>query len=145
MPYIYAIEQKVYRDGIPPKADEWKSYKCEYHPVTKEMAETHEDGCYKLVSNYGQDVIAWHHFFPELRVDDTTKVGTGKPLCDAIGIELAGGDFVMVSDSKSATMEIAEVVNFTPQKIRVRTVGGFGMGSTKAPTDVIKVDKSHFF
>jgi hypothetical protein len=146
MPYIYAIEVHSYPEGISLEQQKhaWP-IKTEYHLVPKDVAEVHEDGCYKLVSNYGQDATSWNHFWPETRALDTTKIGTGKPLCDAIGNELAGGDFVMISASTTATMQIAEVVNFTPKKIRVRDVGGFGTGTAKSPTDVIKVDKSHFF
>jgi hypothetical protein len=145
MPYLYAIAETLYEDGIPPEEGDWKDYHLVYHPVTEEIAEVHEEGCFKLVNNAGQDMTRWSWFYPELRAADTTKVGTGKPLKDAIGTDLVAGDFVMVSRGKSTTLKIQEVVGFTPQKIRVREVRGIGSGDTKFPREVIKIDKSNFF
>lgn len=145
MPYIYSIETKVYEDGILPQQGGMKRYELEYIPVSQEVAEVHDDGCYKLISNAGQEMTSWMNFFMTYREADTTRIGTGKPLKDAIGLELAGGDFVMVSDGKYTTLKIQEVVNFTPKKIRVRSVNGFGMGNPKYPSDLVKIDKSLFF
>lgn len=146
MPYIYAIRTEIYDDGIPPEKGKWKrADRIEFNVVPQTVAEADEEGHYKLVRHDGTEVTEWMYIFSKYRADDTTKVGTGKPLKDALGTELAGGDFVMVSDSKTSKLEINEVVSFTPQKIRVRYVGGWGSGSTKAPSDVVKVDKSLFF
>lgn len=142
---MYALAQKVYEDGIPPQEGEYKNYSYEYLPVSEQMAETHEDGVFKLVSHTGHVATHWQHFWNDLRMADTTKVGTGKPLRDALGTELAGGDFVMSANAGHTTLHLMEVVNFTPKKIRLRDVRSFGSGSTKESKDVIKVDKSLFF
>lgn len=146
MPYLYSIRVEIYDDGIAPEPEKWKpADRIEFRPVPQAVAEADPQGHYKLVSNDGFEVTDWMYIFSQYRAEDKTKVGTGKPLKDAVGVELAGGDFVMVSDSTTSKLEIAEVVNFTPMKIRVRNVGGWGGGSIKAPSDVIKIDKSIFF
>jgi hypothetical protein len=148
MPYIYSIPTRIYRDGIPPAAGEWKNKNLigyDYQIVPQSVAEADEEGCYKLVSNDGEEVTEWMYIFSECRAEDTTKVGTGKPLKDALGVVLAAGDFVMISDTKTSQLEIAEVVSFTAQKVRIRNVGGWGSGSTKDSKSVVKVDKSLFF
>lgn len=146
MPYIYAIRTEIYDDGITPEPEQWRQAdRVEFNIVPQAVAEADDQGHYKLVRNDGYEVTDWRYIFSKWRAEDTTKVGTGKPLKDALGTELAGGDFVMVSDSTTSKLEIAEVVSFTPQKIRVREAGGWGAGSTKAPSDVVKVDKSLFF
>jgi hypothetical protein len=146
MPYIYSIRTEIYRDGIPPEEGQYKRpIRVEFNVVPQAVAEADPEGHYKLVRNDGYEVTEWQYIFSEYRAEDTTKVGTGKPLKDALGTELAGGDFVMISDTKTSKLEIAEVVSFTPQKIRVRNAGGWGEGSTKAPDNVVKVDKSLFF
>lgn len=146
MPYIYAIRENIYEDGIPPEEGTWKRpLKVEHHPSSKEVAETHENGLYKLVSVHGKDMGGWRSFFNQYRAEDTTKVGTGKPLCDATGNLLAAGDLVMATLGNKPALYVMEVISFTPKKVRVRDVNGFGGGSVKNPEDVIKVDKSHFF
>lgn len=147
MPYQYAIPEHIYEDGIPPKEGEWKQpLRTELHLVSKEEAETHPDGRYMLVSVHGKQMMSdWRSFFHEWRAADTTKVGTGKPLCDATGNLLAAGDLVMATLGNKPALYVMEVISFTPKKVRVRDVNGFGGGTVKNPEDVIKVDKSHFF
>lgn len=146
MPYLYAIRTEIFDDGISPEEGEWKQPdRIEFNVVPQAVAEADPAGVYKLVRNDGYEVTQWNYIFSEYRTEDTTKVGTGKPLKDALGTVLASGDFVMISDTKTSKLEMAEVVSFTPQKIRVRAVGGWGEGSTKAPDNVVKVDKSLFF
>lgn len=145
MPFIYAIRTPIY-DGLPPVEGEWKPpVRYDYPLVPETVAELDSQGVYKLVSKTGDDVTDWMSIFSEYRAHDNTKVGAGKPLKDALGTELAGGDYVMVSDTKTSKLEIQEVVGFTPKKIRVRNVGGWGEGSTKEPIGIVKVDKSLFF
>jgi hypothetical protein len=146
MPYKYAIAEHVYEDGIPPQEGTWKRpLRTDLHPVSKEIAETHPDGRYMLVSTHGKEMSDWRSFFNEYRAEDTTKVGAGKPLCDATGNLLAAGDLVMTTQYNKPQLYVMEVVSFTPKKVRVRDVGGWGEGTVKNPDDVVKVDKSHFF
>jgi hypothetical protein len=140
MPYIYAIAVEIYDEGTPPRGGVW-----ELHPVSEETAETHKDGRWMLVSHTGQTVTEWNSFFHEYRTSDTTKVGHGKPLRDAVGTELAVGDFVMTTKGNHPTLHLMEVISFTPKKIRIRDIRSFGKGNVKNPEDIIKVDKSIFF
>lgn len=145
MPYIYAIAEKVYEDVVSPSGHVYQRFNYEYKPATEELAEVHEEGRYKLLNHEGFEVTQWLAFYPQYRAEDTTKVGKGKPLKDAIGQELAAGDFVMVTTSSHANLGIMEVASFTPKKVRVRTVRGIGDGTPKNASDVVKIDKGLFF
>lgn len=145
MPFIYAIQEKIYADGILPPEGEWKSFSTKFHIVTKDIAETHEDGAWKLESIDGVSMTRWTRFHNEHRQNDTTKVKVGTPLRDVTGELLAIGDYVMVSDSMSASLGLVEVIGFTPKKVRVRSINSWGSGSAKEPSGLVKVDKSRFF
>ena len=147
MPYKYAIAVAVYEDGIPPAGNEYKRHTIDYQASSQEVAEGHEKGCYKLVTLDGTEVTDWLRFSPEYRTkEDDSKIRAGKPLKDALGQVLAAGDFVMSAGTYSGlSLRIHEVVSFTPKKVRIREVNGYGIGTPKNPSDIVKVDKSLFF
>ena len=131
MPYIYAIADvdntnKPVQEGI-------------YYPCSKETAETHELGRWKLESHTGKNMTGWLRFW-----EQAPKSGKGKPLADATGQPLAAGDFVMTTINKYADLVLCEVMEFTPQKIRIRDLKS-PHTILKTPEDIIKVDKNIFF
>lgn len=138
MPYIYAIEEKIYEDGIPPMDGAFKPFKSKYHPVTKEVAETNVDGCWKLVGVHGRSFSGWQQF--DSVAEAALNYGKGKPLADAMGETLAAGDFVMTTVDKYADLRLCEVVSFTPQKIRIRDLKKGYKLILKFPEDIVKVD-----
>jgi hypothetical protein len=88
MPYIYSIRTEIYDDGIPPEKGKWKrADRIEFNVVPQAVAEADPEGHYKLVRNDGYEVTGWNYILSEYRAEDTTKVGTGKPLKDALGTE----------------------------------------------------------
>ena len=61
---------------------------------------------------------------------------------DAIGIPLSIGDIVVFSESPSMLTE-AVVIDFTPKKIRVETLGRFSDQTTKFPEQLVSVMGSY--
>lgn len=145
MPYVYAIYEEVYEDGIPPKPDEYKYATLVFHDVPEQIAESHPNGRWKLVTHTGENLTDWNSFFSDYIATDRTVTGTGKPLTDALGQQLTFGDFVMTSMNGRPELSLFEVISFTPQRIKLREIRSFGSGFVKKPLDVIKVDKSLFF
>lgn len=148
MPYIYAIAEHVYEDGLPPEPGKFKRATLKYHPVSKEVAEAHEEGRWKLQSHEGTDMSDWNtclSSYRELYEGEGKAKKIGKSLPDVTGQLLEVGDFVMGTRGTGVNLHIYEVVNFTPKKIRVRTAGSWGEGSTKNSEDIVKVDKARFF
>lgn len=140
MPYIYAVEERVYEDGLPPKPGEIKGFSYEYHTVSKEVAETHVDGHWKLVSVHGPTATGWVKFNPKLEAE--MQYGKGESLADATGIPLTPGDFVMTTFKKYADLYLCEVLSFTSQKVRVRIFREGYRTILKDTSDIVKVDKS---
>jgi hypothetical protein len=140
MPYIYAVEEVVYEDGVPPKPSEIKGFSREYHTASKELAETSENGRWKLVSIHGKPATDWVRFNP--RKEAELIYGKGSPLHDVTGTSLAVGDFVMTTIAKYADLYLCEVVSFTAQKVRVRNLRDGYATVLKETTDIVKVDKS---
>lgn len=140
MPYIYAVEELAYEDGVPPQPGEIKGFIIEYHAVSKEIAETHVDGHWKLVSIHGNNATGWVKFNPKKEAE--IVYGKGEPLPDATGTLLAVGDFVMTTIAKYADLYLCEVVSFTAQKVRVRNLRAGYSTILKETTDIVKVDNS---
>jgi hypothetical protein len=143
MPYMYAIEETVYEDGIPPQPGEKrKRFTYAYHPVSKDVAETNEDGRWKLVSVHGTSATKWNRFSSRGESEVQYFAGKGTPLPDANGTMLAHNDLVMTTIDKYSCLRLCEVVNFTPQKIRVRDLNSGYEMTLKYPEDIVKVDSS---
>ena len=149
MPYIYAIEERVYKDRIPPVDGVYKSNthqfspdSSNYVPVSKEVAETHTDGRWKLVSVHGNSATGWNPFSVRGAAEVESASGKGKPLPDATGVMLAHDDLVMTTIDKYADLRLCQVLSFTPQKVRVRDLRSGYKTTLKETTDIVKVDKS---
>lgn len=140
MPYLYAVEVKVYEDGIPPQPGEIKGFTYEYHSTPKEVAETHDDGRWKLVSIHGKPATDWVSF--NSKAESELAYGKGSPLPDVTGQALTVGDFVLTTIQKYADLYLCEVVSFTSQKVRVRIFRDGYKTILKETTDIVKVDKS---
>ena len=142
MAYEYAVVETIKLDTPDMHGEDgWEDYPTEtetYHSVPKEVAETHPDGRWRLVSAHGTDMTGWQwfrNFVPD------SDYGKGKPLPDAAGQMLAVYDLVMTTIRSGTKLYVCEVVRFTPKKIFVNYNGS---EESKFPYEIIKVDKALF-
>ena len=140
MAYEYAVEERIYEDGLPPEPNDFWKRPTEilHHPVTQAVAEASPDGRWRIVSIHGRDMTGWQGFADYIPASD---YGKGKPLPDAAGQPLAAHDFVMTTIRGYIELHLAEVIRFTPKKVVVKYLNS---EYSKFPSEVIKVDKGLF-
>lgn len=133
MPYVYAIRERIDRSEDAP----WQEI---FHPVSEDVAEQHPDGVVRLMTIHGTPASIWYPM--SMHQMEEKDYGKGKPLTDCLGVPLAAHDYVTGAKTGYVQHHVAEVVNFTPQKIRIRYIGGFT--ALKSPNELTKVDKALF-
>lgn len=125
----YAIEEIVPLPTTPPgNVHRWNS-QLVYHPVAKEVAETHESGVFSLVNYYGAQVTPWQ-FLNGPKAEKVAKAvraakSSAPPHKDILGEELAVGDYVVMSQMETADLYIGKVLAFTEKKVRVLSYCGY--------------------
>lgn len=129
MTFQYAIEEIVPLPTTPlDNIHRWNS-DLVYHPVTKEVAETHESGAFSLVNYYGAQVTPWRLMNDKMAEKIAKEVKAAKssapPHKDILGEELAIGDYVSMSQMETADLYIGKVLAFTEKKVRVLSYCGY--------------------
>ena len=111
MPLRYAVEERHPTIKTGPHSRE-------YIPVTREVAESYERGCYALFNEEGEQCSPWailqQRPLPPKPNPRTEKVK------DAIMQTLSIGDYVAFNSSTAAgALNIGKIVAFTPKQVRV--------------------------
>lgn len=140
----YAIEEIVPRSTTPlDNVHRWNS-DLVYHPVTKEVAETHESGAFSLVNYYGAQVTPWR-LMNDRKAEKVAKAikaakSSAPPHKDILGEELAVGDYVVMSQMETADLYIGKVLAFTEKKVRVLSYSGYYDVLLKNPSGLTKIN-----
>lgn len=143
MTYQYALEEIVPLPTTPPgNINRWNSQLI-YHPVPKEVAETHEQGAFSLVNYYGEQVTPWI-LMNDRQAERVAKAikaakSSASPHKDILGEELAVGDYVVVTHMETADLQIGKVLAFTDKKVRVLSYHGYGV-ILKNPSGLAKIN-----
>jgi hypothetical protein len=143
MPFQYAIEEIVPRPTTPlDNINRWNS-DLVYHPVSKEVAETNENGLFSLITHNGDQVGNWIFFNNALTKKTQKSIDSVKnssaPHKDIMGVELAVGDYVAMTHMETADLHVGKVLAFTEKKVRILSYSHYGV-SLKNATGLIKID-----
>lgn len=139
MPFIYAIEELHPYTAI----GNWQSSQPPvFTPVTKEVAETSENGVFALTRNSGEQITGWMDINgnqarlieEEMRKVKSLPVTHQDALCE----ELAIGDYVTVSPNP-AEVSIGRVLGFTKRQVRILVYGRSYGVTTKNPSGLVKI------
>jgi hypothetical protein len=140
----YAIEEIVPLPTTPPgNIHRWNS-ELVYHPVTKEVAETHENGAFSLVNYHGVQVTPWR-LMNDRKAEKVAKAvkaakSSAPPHKDILGEELAVGDYVVITQMETADLYIGKVLAFTEKKVRVISYCGYYDVLLKNPSGLAKIN-----
>lgn len=143
MTFQYAIEEIVPRSTTPPdNIHRWNS-DLVYHPVTQDVAETHEQGVFSLANYYGEQVTPWR-LLNDKKAEKVAKAikaakSSAPPHKDILGEPLAIGDYVSMSQMETADLYIGKVLAFTEKKVRVLSYCGYYDVLLKNPSGLAKI------
>lgn len=138
MPKQYAIEEKNPEIRSGPGS-------VEYFMVEREVAETHDDGCYALFNDEGEKVSPWCRLNRKLYPE---KASTRKSVKDAIMQTLTEGDYVAYnSEGGVSPMRIGLVSGFTNKQVRVLPMNTYSSASSKLlyETALVKLPESFWY
>jgi hypothetical protein len=114
----------------------------EYVPVPREVAETHDEGCFALFNDEGEKVSNWCLISRKIYPD---KASTRTNVKDAIMQPLTEGDYVAYNNSGGISpMSIGKVTGFTNKQVRVLPMNTNRTASSKLMYEsaVIKLPES---
>lgn len=101
----------------------------EYFLVTKESAETHEEGCYALFNDEGEQVSHWDSLHKKVY---PVKSSTRFEVKDSMKQTLVEGDYVGYNNSGGMSpIVVGKVVGFTDKQVRVMAMSTNKMNSSK--------------
>lgn len=101
----------------------------EYFIVAKEVAETHDRGCYALFNDEGEKVSPWSLISKKMY---PMKASTRTSVKDAIQQTITEGDYVGYNNSGGmSSISIGKVVGFTDKQVRVVAMSTYPSGSAK--------------
>lgn len=140
MPYIYSVKMVVSSLDQHGRT----AVKINYLPANQNDAENHDNGYKALTNSVGEKVTPWIPIKREERIVSKLDYGKGVPLTDFCGQMLAAGDYVSTTIDKYAHLTLCEVVNFTKQKVRVRTLDENCRVTLKDISDIAKIPRELF-
>jgi hypothetical protein len=122
--------------------DNWNNSQRVFHPATKDVAASHEDGVFALFNNRDERITIWMEIngHQALLVSQALENVKHHPVThkDALGEELAAGDYVTVSPNPSE-VSIAKVLGSTKNQVRLVVFGrSYGI-TTKNPSGLVKI------